>query len=277
MRFSTHFVPLAGMFGLLIVACGNVADAATPKADYRFNNTFASSIGTAPDLTPIAQSSTTGTFATETVDGMPNTPVFQFSGNRGLIADTNGVVPNNSYSVVFYARLNIAEPAGTPPVNPIVKILDFKNRTSDSGQYVVGGQPTFYDGLLPVVPGAGLFVNNVYAQFVLTRDASNVVNAYLNGAPLYTFNDTTGLATLDQNLLTLFADDPNSSGVPTGLQIETADGAIARLRLYDGPLTPQEVAGLDTIPEPATTAFFSLTLLASTLRSRRRPTRRRAG
>jgi hypothetical protein len=233
-----------------------VSYGAVLKADYQFANTFASTVSGAADLIPIGQGSpaTTGTFSTETVDGHPNVPVFNFSSNRGLIADTSAILATNDYSVVFYARLTVTDPTGTPPLSPIEKILDFKNRTSDAGQYVVGGVPTFYDGLLPVVPGAGMFTTGNYAQFALTRDIAGTVNAYLDGSPLYSFSDSGNLTTLDQNLLTLFADDPNSAGVPTGLQVEAADGAIARLRLYHGALTAAEVAGLDTIavPEPAT-------------------------
>jgi hypothetical protein len=231
----------------------------------------------APALTPIDQGGTTGTFATETVNGTPNVPVFTFSGTRGLIASTLGVVPNNSYSAVFYARLADVEPSGVPPTTPIVKILDFKNRTSDSGQYVVGGVPTFYDGLLPTVPGTGLFMNNTYAQFALTRDAGGAVSVYLNGAPLYSFADTAGLATLDQNLLTLFADDPNTLGAPTGLTIEAAAGAIARLRLYEGALTPAEVAALDTIPEPGCMGLFGLAGIALTRRRQQSAQKRTPG
>lgn len=261
------FVGAAVVLSTFLPVC--VVEGAVLKADYQFANTFASSVPGAPALTPIEQSGTTGTFASETVNGTPNVPVFTFDSNRGLIANTAGVVPNNSYSAVFYARLAITEPSGTPPTTPIVKILDFKNRTSDSGQYVVGGVPTFYDGLLPKVPGAGLFVNNVYAQFALTRDAGGTVSVYLNGTPLYSFADTGGLATLDQNLLTLFADDPNTLGVPAGLQVEAAAGAIARLRLYDGALTPAEVAALDTIPEPGSVAVFAAVTVIAGLRRRR--------
>ena len=232
-------------------------EAATLKADYQFANTFASSVAGAPDLTPIAQGgpATTGTFTTETVNGTPNVPVFLFDGNRGLIANTAGVVPNNSYSIVFFARLDTL---ALPP-NSISKILDFKNRTSDSGQYIVGGVPTFYDGLLPEVPGVGLFVDGTYSQFVLTRDNAGTVSVYLDGAPLYNFADTGNLTTLDVDLLTLFADDPNTTGVPLGLSIEAASGAIARLRLYDGALTADEVAGLDTlVPEPVACGLMTI-------------------
>jgi hypothetical protein len=247
--------------------------AATLKADYQFNNTFASSVSGAPDLTPIAQGNpaTTGAFSAETVNGQANVPVFSFAGNRGLIADTNGILAANDYSIVFYARLLITSPSGVPPTSPIVKIIDFKNRTSDAGQYVVGGVPTFYDGLLPVVPGAGLFTDGNYAPFALTRDVAGTVSAYLDGSPLYSFADSGGLATLDQNLLTLFADDPNSLGVPTGLQVEAADGAIARLRLYHGALSSAEVAALDTIvPEPRSSVLLVIGVALGAIRLRPR-------
>jgi len=58
----------------------------------------------------------------------------------------------------------------------------------------------------------------------------------------------------------------------TGTQIEAADGAIARLRLYDGAATAAEVAGLDTIvvPEPTVFALLALALPAIPIMIRRR-------
>lgn len=255
---STNGVLRAGVLAVMgaSIAFASLAHAAdtVPEADYRFNSSYASTVGGAPDLTPIAQGdpATTGTFSTETVDGIPNVPVFLFGENRGLIASTTGVVSPDSYSVVFYSRQDVV----TLGTTGIAKLIDFKNRTSDAGQYIVGGVPTFYDGLLPVVPGAGAYESNVYSQFVLTRDDAGLVSVYLDGASLYSFDDSASeLATLSEGVLTFFADDPNTAGLPLGLSIEPAEGAIARLRLYDGALSAEQVAGLDTlVPEPTTLA-----------------------
>lgn len=232
--------------------------AADLKADYNFQNTFDSSIGAAPALQP--EGAGTASFGTATVNGSPRT-VYNFNGGAGLVAQTNGVISPNTYSVVFYATL---APIGS---SDIAKLLDFKNLTSDAGVYNVANIPTFYNATTQVANGTTPFpIDGSFAQFVLTRNATNTVSVYLNGALEFSFLDSGSLAVIDDpsstnEFLHLFFDDNQNTIVTNGLNLEDANGSIARLRLYDGALTTAEVSALDTIPEPSLLLAAGLCLL----------------
>jgi hypothetical protein len=74
---------------------------------------------------------------------------------------------------------------------------------------------------------------------VLTRDASATVVGYVEGVRQISFSDVGGLAIVDANdTLRFFTDDSTTDGE------EDSGGTVSRIRLYDGPLTGNEVAGL---------------------------------
>ena len=76
--------------------------------------------------------------------------------------------------------------------------------------------------------------------------------------------------------LTLFKDD--GMGLGGSILTESTQGNIARLRLYDGVLSPTDVMNLDTtVPEPSTyllCAVGALALLVKRIVRRDRPARR---
>jgi hypothetical protein len=106
--------------------------------------------------------------------------------------------------------------------------------------YVQNGRLYFYPGAsgsTAVVPAGG------YVQVALTRNAaSKQVVGYVNGVQQFAFTDTTGHGVISAaNTLRLFKDDLNT---------EESAGSLARLRLYDGPLTASQAAALDWLPSP---------------------------
>ena len=74
-----------------------------------------------------------------------------------------------------------------------------------------------------------------------------MVTAYNNATEAFQFTDTNSLAVVN-NVLTLFTDDGKGVG-GTVLNEGTTDD-IARLRLYNEVLTPDQVASL-AVPEPS--------------------------
>nr|MDQ2730879.1 hypothetical protein [Armatimonadota bacterium] len=93
------------------------------KADYRFDNTLASSVKGAPALVNLGEN----TFSTETVNGQPH-PVLRFAEGNGLsLAPTTGVIPSDTYSIIVLFRF-----ATTTGYR---RIIDFKNATMDQGLY----------------------------------------------------------------------------------------------------------------------------------------------
>src|SRR3989337_162838 len=109
-RYSVRVVLLALaltalILGLLLFAAPRSASAQTsPTADYRFQNTKSTSVGTAPALTDIGPG--TNTFVTATVDGASR-KVLRFPEGNGLrLSPTTGVISNGTYSIVVLFELN---------------------------------------------------------------------------------------------------------------------------------------------------------------------------
>ncbi len=209
--------------------CKPTPGGCTVKADYLFQNTLASSVGSPPELTNLG----TNTFGTAMVDGSSRT-VLQFPKDNGLaLAPTTGVISNSVYSIVKLFAFN--------DVSGWRRVFEFKNGTGDAGLYVYNGKLNFYNGL-----GEGMtqIAANSFVQVVLTRDANKLVTVYANGVLQFSFTDSSDLAVIDANNRLRFFQD-NTSG---GLLGETSAGAVARIRVYDCALTPSEVAGLDRLP-----------------------------
>jgi hypothetical protein len=214
---------------LLVSAAGSlwlgaqVASAQNLVADYRFNDTRSSSVGTAPDMTDITASPNAGnSFATETVGGSPRR-VLQFPQGNGLAVSTAGVIPTTTYSIVVLFRF--------ADVSGFRRIVDFQNGTSDTGLYNFSGSLTFFGGSSgsggAITPSSG---GDPYHEVLLTRDPGGEVVGYLDGAEQFRFSDSTGIAVIHPGqTLRFFADDSSISG-------EEAAGAVARIGLYDGPL-----------------------------------------
>ncbi len=244
-----------------------VSDAATIAADYQLQDTLDSSVGTIGPLTVVGPSANVS-FADDTVNGNPQR-VLNISNPAGLTADQSGVQSQTAgfldpanYSIVLLASFQFFT---TDPV--ATKIFDFKNLSSDAGLYVnaVDGSLAFIDGSGVIQGAGGALVNATYGQIVLTRDSSTkLTTVYENGVFAFSFTDTSGLAVMGDSsasgnaFLTLYKDD--GAGIGGSTLDEGTVGNIARLRLYDGPLTAEEVAALDTtvVPEPSTMSILLL-------------------
>ena len=116
------------------------------------------------------------------------------------------------------------------------RILDFKNGTADTGLYVLGGKLSFYS--VAEAPSSSVAVNT-FVQVVLTRDAAKKVIGYVNGVKQLEFTDSSDLGLIDNNNTLRFFKDNN---------FEASAGSVARIRLYNGPLSASEVAALDRLP-----------------------------
>jgi hypothetical protein len=215
----------------LAALCAPPALAQNLVAEYRFEDSRASSVGTAPEVTDVVvEGNAPNAFATETVNGSPRR-VLQFPQGNGLTASTSGVIPTTSYSIVVLLRF--ADVAG------FRRIVDFQNGSSDTGLYNFSGSLSFFGGASgtdsPITPSAG---GDPYHEVMITRDAANEVVGYVDGAEQFRFDDSTGLAVIHPGQsLRFFADDASLSG-------EESAGAVARISLYDGPLrTPPPTLG----------------------------------
>jgi len=197
-----------------------------PNADYRFQNTLASSIGTPPDLQNIGAGNA---FLTDTVDASARTVYRWPQGNGLLLTPTTGVIPSNVWSVVLLFSYD--------DVSSYKRVLDLKTPPGEEGLYILSGSLDFYP--YPAEPGGAVVASN-YMQMVLTRDESSQIKGYVNGVLQFAVSDTGnyGVISGPTNRLRFFIDNG----------AENSAGSVAGIRLYDKVLAPLQIAGLDRLP-----------------------------
>lgn len=225
-RPSARTLVLTALLGCLLTACASAsASAAVLKADYGFAGTLASSVLPAPDLTQAGTCPTPNNFATETVNLVAD-QVLVFDAGCGLQLDTSTLVAPGSYSFALQFRFI--------DVTGFRRVFDASPGLADNGLYVV-------DGALRAFPVGANFTapvgSNTWGQLVMTRDATTQeVIVYFDGVRQFSFIDSTNDELITAAQMPRFlVDDTTENGA----------GAVSRLRLYDAPLTPAEVAALD--------------------------------
>ena len=209
--------------GALLGLGAQTASAATLVADYRFNDTRTSSVGSPPPMNDIAPDPANGNvFTTETVGGSPRR-VLRFPQGNGLLVSTGGVIPTSTYTIVVNFRFD--------SISGFRRIIDFQASTADAGVYNFNGALSFFGADsgsdTPITPSSG---GDPYHEAVVTRDAAGEVVGYVDGVEQFRFDDSRGLAVIHAGQsLTFFKDDDSVSG-------EESAGAVAGIKLYDGPL-----------------------------------------
>ncbi len=235
-----------------------VAGAQTPRADYQFNNDLTSSAGTAGSLTELTGGGYS--YSATTVNGQPDT-VLQIGTTStnttttagGLQTPANPFADGTNYTIDLLASftLNSANVVAT-------KVFDFASLGSDAGIYI-----NDTTGFIELVNGSGTLVaagtdaalSGTYFHLTLTRSAAGLLTVFMNGMPEISYDDsTTALTTIASgNKLGIFAND--TGGALGSALSETTFGDVARLQLFDGPLTQAQVTAL--VPEPSTWAVLA--------------------
>lgn len=126
------------------------------------------------------------------------------------------------------------------------KLIDFK--PEEVGMYVVDGRFKFYDD--GTNPTAGTIAANTPVDFILTRNTSGMLEAFLNGSTTPIFSSALGseAKTDVSRTLRFFVDRPGF-----GDNEFSSSGSISRLRVWNGPLTAAEIPNaMVVVPEPAT-------------------------
>jgi uncharacterized repeat protein (TIGR01451 family) len=204
----------------------------TETADYRFQDTLASSVGTPPALTDLFGDTT---FISDAVSG-DFQRVLSFPQGGGLsLSPTSGVMPSAAYTISVAMRFD--------STGGFRRIVDFKNATSDTGLYFLNGRLNFFNIITAPAVTLQPFT---WAHVVLTRDSAKNVVGYVNGVQQFSFVDASDLAVISANTLRFFRDDNVVSG-------EHSAGAVARIRLFDGALDASAVAALGSITGMAAT------------------------
>lgn len=229
---------------VLLVAVASLGMAACtpppgPTADYRLQDTLASSVGTPPALISINNAPNgPNTFATELVDGRSRR-VLRFP-------QGNGLALHPSYPTAYYDVYSMAVLFRFDTVTGYRRVLDTWGGFHESGLYTRNGALDFY----PLVNGSGApIAADAYVQVVLTRDSAQKVTGYVNGAQQFQFTDSTGEAIIQSDLFTgirlyWFYDNEYGGTIHT----EESSGAVARIRVWNRALTGGEVSNLSRLP-----------------------------
>lgn len=225
-------------WSLLTAAClawGGVPEAgAALRADYRFQGDLRSVVGTAPPLRTIG----TGTgFAATSVEGQYR-PVLSFPAGGGVeLPRIAGVLKRDVYTIAFLARLD--EEGGWR------RLLDLTGGRSNHGLYGYQRNLRFH-GLAGGSGTGDPLRAGRWVQVVLVRSGAGLLAGYADGVRQFSLNDASSrVGVVRSRGLSLFRDD----GRPGR---EESAGAIARLRIWDTPLSPAAVAALDRLPTSVT-------------------------
>lgn len=214
---------------LLTAACFVLAGASaaqTLKADYQFQGNLNSSVGTAPALTNLVGAGNgQNSYGMDMVDGFPR-QVLNFPGNNGVALNSlSGVVTDTSFTAVILFKMNI--------ITGRRRLFDSSGGTqADQGGFLLDGR---IEGENPsTIP----ITTSTYVQIIMIR-GGGTIKAYRDGTLRVTQpDDGSPLA----NGLRFFQDYVNNP-------IQASGGSIARLRFYDAPMTDDQVAGIDRVPE----------------------------
>jgi hypothetical protein len=211
-----------------LLASTTLAQAATLKAEYRFNGTLASSIPGAPDLVSVNPLGLNG-FSSDTVNGQTQ-QVFTWNGHAtpvneqaGFTLNTAGLVNATNYTVEMRFKFTDRNGAWR-------RIIDVSNRQSDSGFYV---DPGNHLAVFPIISSVTTYTNTLYHDVILTV-SGGTVSASLDGILQFSGNSVLMNITNAANPMIFFVDNNAAGG-----QGEFSNGSIALLRLYDGiPFAP---------------------------------------
>jgi hypothetical protein len=216
----------------------SVAFAQTPTHIYELNGSLADSLG-GPSL--INNGATLG--ATGLTFGVNQGPT--------LI----GALPISTYSIEMMFSLTTTD--------GYRKLIDFKDRTSDTGLYNISTSLQLYNA--NVSPSGNLFAANTPAHLIVTRDgATNQFLGYVNGNLVLTTDDVSlfGTFTGTSQIAHFFRDDlVNGSEASAGFLdfIRTYDTVLTQSQVtarYNSAITPATAA-----PEPSTFALVGFAAL----------------
>ena len=215
-----------------------LAGAASAKntADYRFEGNFKNSSGPAADLVKFG---TGGDFVKRKIGGQRQGAWKWPLGTGVQLRHAFKALDHKGRSYTFLMLINVDSISPSP--TGFAKLIDF-DRDEERGLYVHDGAlvPYDLDESNPAVQAGAWY------QIAMTRSKDGTVRLYIDGVcppgdiclafnPLLNRDDPDKTQVLGKKgILTFFVDD-------TGPMFEQSSGMVARLRIYDDPLSKKRI------------------------------------
>jgi hypothetical protein len=219
-----------------------VASAAEESADFQFQDSFSSSISNpGGNNGDIGTAGSGDKFVTETVGCKPQR-VLSFPKDSGVQLYN----PNEGVDVTFVLDFRLSDLTGyrriyAPGGGPAPGTFN-----TDNGLYVHNSQLSAYDSTTPGYPFVSPdpdFAPNAYTEVAMsppTDKGSLPWTFYVNGEPRIAYLANNSPQPVWWGRYLRFFKDNDSGGVTT----EDSAGAVARIRIYDGSLSADEVAAI---------------------------------
>ena len=191
-------------------------------ADYEFDSTLTSDVGSVPALEYLGSGAT-------------------YSGTRLTIEAGSGLrlapatgVPSDRYTMVF--DMTLVDTSGWR------KIVDFASRSVNPGVYLNAAFPVFASE--SPIDGLPTVEVDVPFQMAVTRDSfTERVNVFIDGEMRLSFLDAGGDAVVGGTGELFFLVDDTAGG-----GADHPEGSIDRLRIWDGAMTPAQIEALVPVP-----------------------------
>lgn len=209
----------------------SASNAATPSHLYELNGSFSDTFG-GPAL--VANGGTLGASS------------YSFAADQGLMLDS--ALNANVYTID--TSFNFDSTGGYR------RIVDFLDRTSDTGLYNLSTSLNFYN----IVNGvAGAFADGQQVRVTVSRDGAGTFSGYVNGALQISFDDSLS------NLASFSGTNQRANFFQDDLAVshEASAGSVDYIAIYARALSAPEVAALAApVPEPQTYALMLAGLVA---------------
>jgi hypothetical protein len=213
----------------LVVGCLSCSLQAAVIHDYLLNNSYADSLG-GPALTPNGGTLSAGGYT--------------FAATQGLNLDS-ALTANQALAYTIDLFFDITS------AGKYNKLLDFKNRTTDSGLYF---DPSNHLNFFPATSGSATIANGQNVQVTLSRDTLGTVTGFFNGAQQFQFSDTSLLGTFSAaNNRIWFFQDEGFQGAPG----EYPSGTVTRITISSSVDLPSS-----GVPEPSTGVLLAVGVMA---------------
>ncbi len=188
--------------------------------EYRFEGNFDPENGKGTVLKPIGK----GRFEVQDIAPCGKKGVYHFGENCGFTFENKGFI-GAEHTIELYFKFD--------NLKSWKRIVDYKNRTSDTGPYAFDNQIEFYKiAISKNFP----FRENRYAHVVLVREANENYSLYVDGVLRAMFKDINELGIpSNEDVLHFFRDDLQ---VPN----ECSSGTVAFLRIYNYAVNSQQIA-----------------------------------